>query len=317
MSAEQQIACTAKPLAARESRASGTPLKPVIATGAFNYDSIPVGYYQTVVDAGHPVRRAWHLQKFERVIECLPKAPGQSILDIGCFAGTFLSLLPQQRFSRQLGVDILEKQVAYANQRFGASYRSFRYLRQICDLAQIEEQFDCITLIEVIEHLTEEEIRELFRQINARLKTGGLLILSTPNYASLWPILEIAVNRLSDVSYEEQHITKFNYFSCVSKFRRILPTLADHFDLVEKTTTHFLTPFLAAISFAGAMKLSRVLPVRTWKNPFGNLILLSFRKKGAIEMPSGEDRRRIIHLPVSADQEQDESLAPSQTRRSA
>jgi 2-polyprenyl-3-methyl-5-hydroxy-6-metoxy-1,4-benzoquinol methylase len=247
----------------------------------------------------------------------LPKTPGQSILDIGCFAGTFLSLLPPQRFSRQLGVDILEKQVAYANQRFGASYRSFRYLPQIRDLAQIEEQFDCVTLIEVIEHLTEEEIRELFWQINARLKTDGLLILSTPNYASFWPILEIAVNRLSDVSYEEQHITKFNYFSCVSKLQRILPTLADHFQLAGRTTTHFLAPFLAAVSFQGAMKISRMLPIGTWKNAFGNLILLSFRKRNALELSDSGDRRRIIHLPVSTGQEPDESLVPSRTRKSA
>ncbi|MEN6405245.1 MAG: hypothetical protein ABFC77_02115 [Thermoguttaceae bacterium] len=59
----------------------------------FNYDAIPLGYYQQVVETGNPIRRAWHLQKFERVIECLPKTPGQSILDIGCFAGTFLSTL--------------------------------------------------------------------------------------------------------------------------------------------------------------------------------------------------------------------------------
>jgi 2-polyprenyl-3-methyl-5-hydroxy-6-metoxy-1,4-benzoquinol methylase len=267
-----------------------TALKPGPGSSGFNYDTIPVGYYQQIAETGHPVRRAWHLQKFERVISCLPKVTGQSILDIGCFAGTFLSLLPEERFSRQLGVDILAKQVAYANQQFGTSYRSFQYLPRIRDLSQIQEQFDCITLIEVIEHLTEEEIRELFRQVDGRLKAGGVLLLSTPNYASFWPILEIAVNRLSDVSYEEQHITKFNYFTGMSKLQRISPMLTERFQLVGKATTHLVSPFLAAISFREAMRLSRAIPFRLWKNPFGNLMIFSFQKKAAIDGASGRER---------------------------
>ena len=203
--------------------------EPAIETSQFNYDAIPVGYYQQVAETGNPIRRAWHLQKFDRVIDCLPKTPGQSILDIGCFAGTFLSLLPENAFQTQLGVDILEKQIAYANQRFGTPYRSFRYVRHIADLERIEQTFDCVTLIEVIEHLTETEICELFRQISARLKANGVLVLSTPNYTSLWPLLEIAVNRLSEVSYEEQHVTKFNYFTCISKMKRISRVLAEEF----------------------------------------------------------------------------------------
>lgn len=254
---------------------------PVNVDRPFDYQAIPIGYYQQVVETGNPIRRAWHLQKFQRVLECLPKTPGQSILDIGCFAGTFLSLLPQSSFSRQTGVDILEKQVAYANERFGTPYRSFRYISHIADLAQIDEMFDCVTLIEVIEHLTEDEIRELFRQISDKLTTNGRLVLSTPNYASCWPLLEIVVNRLSEVSYEEQHITKFNYFTCVKKMQRISTILAEDFRLVGKTTTHFISPFLAAISLRTAMSLSQMLSFHRWKNPFGNLILLSFQKQGA------------------------------------
>jgi 2-polyprenyl-3-methyl-5-hydroxy-6-metoxy-1,4-benzoquinol methylase len=219
------------------------------------------------------------LQKFERVVECLPTGRDRSILDIGCFAGSFLSLLSEERFGRQLGVDILEKQVEYANRRFATHYRSFRYIRAISELIDIDETFDCITLIEVIEHLTEREIRELFQQASGKLKPGGLLVVSTPNYTSLWPLLEIVVNRLSDVSYEEQHITKFNYFNCMSKLRRISPSVAEDFRLFLRTTTHLIAPFCAALSFHGSMKLSKLFPHHVWKSPFGSLILLCFQKK--------------------------------------
>ena len=245
----------------------------------FDYNAIPEGYYQNIVDTGNPLRRAWHLQEFERIISYLPNTPNQSILDIGCFAGTLLSLLSEEHFKIQLGVDILEKQVAYAKRRFGTPYRSFRYIRDICEVAEIDQTFDCITVTQVIEHLETAEICELFRQINAKLKKNGVLAVSTPNYASLWPALEIIVNRLSDISYEEQHITKFNYFTCVSKLRRICPEIFEHFELTTKTTTHFASWMIAAISYTLSMKISRILPHKVWKNPFGNLILLFFRKK--------------------------------------
>ncbi len=294
MSLNQQAICSERPSESHTLHsAENTACKSVVdESRSFNYDEIPIGYYQQIAENGNPIRRAWHLQKFQRIIDCLPKTPGQSILDIGCFAGTFLSLLPEDNFRVQLGVDILERQIDYANERFGTAYRKFQYVKQISDLARINQTFDCITLIEVIEHLSQEEIAELFRQISTKLKKNGRLILSTPNYASLWPLLEIAVNRLSDVSYEEQHVTKFNYFTCASRMKRISPALAENFELAGKATTHFLAPFLAAISLEGSMRLSQMLPHWAWKNPFGSLVLLSFRKTtaSALEREEGEHR---------------------------
>jgi 2-polyprenyl-3-methyl-5-hydroxy-6-metoxy-1,4-benzoquinol methylase len=245
----------------------------------FDYNDIPEGYYQNIIDSGSPMRRAWHLQEFERIISYLPETPNQSILDIGCFAGTLLSLLPEERFKTQLGVDILEKQIEFANRRFGTPYRSFRYIRNIADLASITQTFDCITVTQVIEHLEPEEIRELFRQVKSKLNPRGVLAVSTPNYASFWPVLEFIVNHLSDINYTEQHITKFNYFNVVSKLQRIHPPIYDDFELTTRTTSHFASWMFACISYKFSMSLARSLPHQVWKNPFGSLILLFFRKK--------------------------------------
>jgi 2-polyprenyl-3-methyl-5-hydroxy-6-metoxy-1,4-benzoquinol methylase len=245
----------------------------------FDYNAIPEGYYQNIVDTGNPMRRAWHLQEFERIVSYLPMTPGQSIMDIGCFAGTLLSLLPEERFKYQLGVDILEKQIEFANRRFGTPYRSFRYIRNVADLAEIDQTFDCITCTQVIEHLEQEEIRVLFRQAYAKLKKDGIFAVSTPNYTSLWPVLEFMVNHMSDINYEEQHITKFNYFNCKSKLKRIHPEIYDHFELTTKTTSHFASWMIAGISYNLSMRLARSLPHKVWKNPFGSLLLLFFRKK--------------------------------------
>lgn len=241
----------------------------------FDYGGIPLGYYDRVLREGNPVRRLWHVSKFERVLDYLPDRPNQSILDIGCFAGTFLSLCPQHRFSYQLGVDILPDQVAYASTHYGTSFRSFRHVRSLADLDGLDRRFDCVSLIEVIEHLEHDEIRTLFDRLVDRLEPGGKLVLTTPNYASAWPAIELVLNRVSDVSYHEQHVTKFTYFDMERKLEAIYPDLWLYFNTLDfKTTTHFLTPFLAALSFDVARGLSRVVPHQKWRQPFGNLVLM-------------------------------------------
>lgn len=244
-------------------------------TARFNYDGIPKGYYDAVLRQGNPIRRLWHVSKFERVLDYLPERPDQSIMDIGCFAGTFLSLVPEHRFRRQVGVDILPEQIAYANANYGTSFREFKHISSIRDLSSVGETFDCVTLIEVIEHLKPEEIRSLMDGIVDRLAPGGKLVLTTPNYASAWPLLEVVLNKVSDVSYEEQHITKFTYFNMERKLASIYPDLFLYFNEVDfKTTTHFVTPFLAGLSFDVARGLSRVVPHQKWTHPFGNLVLM-------------------------------------------
>lgn len=241
----------------------------------FNYDGIPKGYYDSVLRQGNPIRRLWHVSKFERVLDYLPERPDQSILDIGCFAGTFLSLVPEHRFKRQVGVDILPEQIAYANANYGTPFREFKHIASIRDLSTIKEQFDCVTLIEVIEHLQPNEIRTLMDGIVDRLKPGGKLVLTTPNYASAWPLIEVLLNKVSEVSYEEQHVTKFTYFNMERKLAKIYPDFHLYFNAVDfKTTTHFVTPFLAGLSFDVARGLSRVVPHQKWTHPFGNLVLM-------------------------------------------
>lgn len=238
----------------------------------YDYDSIPVGFYDQVLRGGNPIRRLWHLSKFERVLDCL--GSGESLLDIGCFAGSFLSLVPQGRFRKQLGVDILKSQVDYANLHYGTAFREFRHIHGIDDLVDLHQTFDCITLIEVIEHLRLEQVTSLLERVSNMLNPGGHLVITTPNYLSAWPLLEAVLNRISDVVYEEQHISRFNYFNIEKKLSRLYEPFRRRFEVSIKTTSHFLTPFLAAFSFAAARALSRLVSPQRWRHPFGSLIVL-------------------------------------------
>jgi SAM-dependent methyltransferase len=256
-------------------------------SSTYDYSGIPIGFYDAVLRGGNPVRRLWHLAKFERVLDCLPARGGGSLLDIGCFAGSFLSLVPESQFGRQVGVDILGAQVEFARARYGTGFREFRCLHDLSGLESVRETFDCITAIEVIEHLTAAEVHGLLREVSRKLPPGGRLVITTPNYASFWPVLEVLLNRLSEVRYEEQHITKFDYFRIERQLRALYPDFSREFSVEFKTTTHFLTPFLARLSFRAARFLSRLVPHQKWRLPFGNLVLLVARRKreAAGEMP--------------------------------
>lgn len=242
-------------------------------------DPLPVGYYHEVLLRGGPVRKAWHAHKFQRVIDCLPARDGLSILDIGCSAGSFLSLLEPPRFARQVGVDISGEQVAYAETHFGTPYRRFVHIPSVAALDTVGGGFDCVTLIEVIEHLQPHEVEVLLARVGKLLAPGGLLVVTTPNYTSLWPLLELVVSWVSEVAYTEQHVTRFTFFDVMHKLRRLRPAISDELELELKTTSHFLSPFLAAISPRLADTVARWAGPRAWRFPFGNLILVTLRRR--------------------------------------
>ena len=75
------------------------------------------------------------------------------------------------------------------------------------------------------------------------LKKNGNIYLSTPNYFSLWPLLELILNQISPVNYKHEHINKFNK-------RRLAEVMKKNgFEIVQLESFILLSPFLALISF--------------------------------------------------------------------
>lgn len=247
-------------------------------TTARQLSEIPVGHYHRAMEQGHPIRRAWHLLKFTRVLDLCNVGSGP-ILDVGCFAGSLLSRADPMRFPEQLGVDILPEQIAFANEAFGTSYRRFEHVGSLRDLRRLPGGFLYATAVEVIEHLEPTEIRTLFVEVARLLRPGvGRFVLSTPNYMSTWPLLEALLNRFSDVDYSEQHITKFTFAGFEKKLGSIVPELGKYYALEVKTTTHFVSPFLASFGVDVATKVGSWIPHERWVVPFGNLVLVRLRR---------------------------------------
>ena len=65
-------------------------------------------------------------------------------------------------------------------------------------------------MIELIEHIDNRDLNHLLKECKRVLNKNGNIYLSTPNYLSLWPILEFFLNKVSPVDYKHEHINKFN-----------------------------------------------------------------------------------------------------------
>jgi len=201
-------------------------------------EELEAGYYDLVYRRGRGVQWFWHEHRF-RVVEQLLSGPFRRILDVGCGPGTFLGRL-RSPFQDGLGIDIATGQIEYARRTYGRPHLEF----QVADVRDVRERepFDAVVSIEVIEHLPPVDTQPFLQTIWNLLKPGAPLVLTTPNFHSLWPVIERVVSWIGPVDYVRQHINGFT-----------LPRLEEEvakagFCNIRTQTFFVLAPFTAAIS---------------------------------------------------------------------
>ena len=202
----------------------------------YNYDAdIPAGYYDDIYRRGFGVQYWWHHLKFSAVANKIP--PSNRWLDIGCGPGTFLGNFNVGNDA--VGLDLSAPQIDYAIRTYGTANCAF-VTGTLEELVAKGEKFDVVSIIEVVEHLHYSAVDQLLVQISQLLNPSGCVVLTTPNYRSLWPLIELAVNTISRVSYEDQHINKY----IPSKLQRQMSRVFD----TQVSTIVGLAPFMAVVS---------------------------------------------------------------------
>jgi len=170
------------------------------------YYNIAPGHYDRIFKESNGPRGKWHQYKFDTLRREMPVYTHH--LDIGCAAGTFIGSLPKEKSS--IGIDIAQDQIAYATETYGSDNHQFLHLAHTTSLPFDDNTFDCITAIELIEHLAPAENRYLTKEIHRVLQPGGCFLVTTPNYKSLWPLLELGLVHAANETYDEQHISRFS-----------------------------------------------------------------------------------------------------------
>lgn len=210
---------------------------------SFDYNSIPPGYYLGAMLKGKSPQRFWHKEKFREVINSIPQNV-EVVLDIGCAAGSLTYLAASLRPDLHIiGVDVSSAQIDFANSTIAPLAKNSTFLAISPDsLPFPDNSIHAVTCVELIEHLNSEENARLMREVFRVLRPGGSWIVTTPNYHSLWPLLELALNIWSPVKYNEQHLTQFHAKSLRLHFERA------GWQMESVRSFFVLSPFLAWIS---------------------------------------------------------------------
>ena len=100
------------------------------------------------------------------VNEVLQPKAGLKMLDVGCGPANVLAYLPPLDYT---GIDLNEKHIAYARQRYGERGR-FLVGNAAGDLKQDEGTFDLINVSALLHHLDNAEAMRLFASLKRLLK---------------------------------------------------------------------------------------------------------------------------------------------------
>jgi 2-polyprenyl-3-methyl-5-hydroxy-6-metoxy-1,4-benzoquinol methylase len=201
----------------------------------FDYETID-RYYDAVYRRGRGIQSKWHHLKFRRVIEEMEGHKRH--LDVGCGPGTLIGLLDDGFNST--GIDISSAEIDYARRAYESESKRF-LAASAHGLPDECRDYDVATLVEVIEHLAPAELDGVLRTTIERLRLGGKLVVTTPNFRSAWPLVEMLVNRLGELNYAPQHINKFT----PRRLRELLQDLG-----LEEVRVH---PYLALAPFAAPL----------------------------------------------------------------
>jgi SAM-dependent methyltransferase len=125
--------------------------------------------------------RSWHIRRELKNLNQNGFNPGQ-IADAGSGFGQYVyylsNLYPDASIT---GLDIKQEQVDDCNRFFSSIHREKKVSFSYADLTKLveHEAWDLVLSVDVMEHI--EEDRTVFHHIYNGLKTGGILLISTPS----------------------------------------------------------------------------------------------------------------------------------------
>jgi len=143
-----------------------------------------------------PVQRYW--QRRRHRITTFWARGADRILDAGCGSSVII-----QSLNNAIGMDVNFAKLRFLRRRGIPLLRGSSFALPFKD-----RSFECVISSQVIEHIPYDEV--LFGEMWRVLRPGGILIIGTPDYATLgWQIVEPIYGALMPGGYRDEHITHY------------------------------------------------------------------------------------------------------------
>lgn len=123
------------------------------------------------------------MTRVKRLLRHTQLPPAATILDVGCGTGLLAHLLSGQ-YARYIGADFSQAMIETAKNRAEAS--GLIGTEYVCGdardvMARHCSSFDAIFMLDISEHVPDDEWQTIISSAHAALRPGGLVYLHTPN----------------------------------------------------------------------------------------------------------------------------------------
>jgi 2-polyprenyl-3-methyl-5-hydroxy-6-metoxy-1,4-benzoquinol methylase len=232
-------------------------------------------YQYQAINSKNYLQKNWHLNKFNLLDEIFKNEKNissKTVLDLGTGSGNF-ELIFYKKFKYIIGVDYNDEALEFLKSKLESQKidnvelitKDIKYIEEIGK----ECLFDYIVLIDIIEHLRNEDGKNLVSKLHKLLNKNGRVIVITPNYKSMWIYIEKILDLLPLLpKFEgEQHLTKYDISSLNNLFS---PYFKNYF-----CTTFNTFSYLFPVS-----KLNKLVSLveYNYQSKYGNLLLSIYEK---------------------------------------
>lgn len=145
---------------------------------------------------GEEVQATFKLNQFAYNYQrYFPELRESSVLDIGIGRGEMLSCMRAWNYENYLGIDISPSTVNFC---LNLGLNALLVEDSQAFLLQHPDEYDVITLLDVLEHIKKEQIVSFLKAVHGALKTNGILIIQVPNLQAPDGYL----HRYNDITHE-------------------------------------------------------------------------------------------------------------------
>ncbi|MGH7790233.1 MAG: glycosyltransferase [Candidatus Binatia bacterium] len=162
-----------------------------------------------------PLQRYWQRRRHQIITE-MARGCGRT-LDVGCGSSIIL-----QSLNHAVGLDVQQNKLRYMRQYGVPLLRG-----SVMALPLRDASFDCVVCSQVIEHIPDDPA--IMTELVRVLRPGGLLILGTPDYATIgWRAIEPLYGLAAPGGYKDEHITHYTRTSLQALGERYGLTVTGH-----------------------------------------------------------------------------------------